>query len=90
MDHAKPAEISVLSTEGPINNRDVLNQFGTKLLQRSQVSLPVTLRSLVLLNVVHQYFQAAIHAAMIRVESEAPDLERLPTAFVLAGVDAGV
>ena len=48
------------------------------------------LRSLVLLHVVHQDFQAAVLSAVIEVETEAAKLERFAAAFVLAGVDAGV
>ena len=48
------------------------------------------LRALVLLDVVHQHFQPAVYAAVIEIESEAPDLERLAAAFVLAGIDSGV
>src|SRR6185503_2132071 len=38
----------------------------------------------------HQDLEAAIHAAVIEIEPEAPDFERFATAFVLARVDAGV
>ena len=50
----------------------------------------MSLRALVLLDVVDQHLQPAVDAAMIEVESEAADLERLAAAFVLSGIDAGV
>jgi hypothetical protein len=48
----------------------------------------VALRGLVLLDVVHQDLQAAVDAAVVQVEPEPPDLNRLAAAFVLPGVDA--
>jgi hypothetical protein len=50
----------------------------------------VPLRALVLLHVVHQHLEAAVDAAVIQIEAEAPDLERFAAAFVLPGVDPGV
>ena len=47
------------------------------------------LRSLVLLDVVDEHLQPAVDAAVIEVEAEAANLERLAAAFVLSGVDAG-
>ena len=90
VDDAEPAEIAVLRAERSIDDRDVLDQFRAQRLQRTQVSLAVALRALILLDVVHQHLQAAVHAAVIQVEAEAPDFERLAAALVLAGVDAGV
>ena len=43
---------------------------------------------LVLLNIVNQHFQAAVYAAVVQIESKAPDLKRLSTALMLPGVDA--
>ena len=48
------------------------------------------LRSLILLDIVHQHFQPAADAAVIEIESEPPYLDRLPAAFMLARVDARV
>ena len=50
----------------------------------------MALSPLVLLDVVDQDLEAAVDAAVVQVEAEAADLERLPAAFVLSGVDAGV
>src|SRR5215472_4937463 len=50
----------------------------------------MSLRPLVLLDIVDQHFEPAVDPAMIEVESEAPNLERFPAAFVLTGVDAGI
>ena len=41
----------------------------------------------VLLDVVHQNFEPAVDAAVIQVETEAPDLERFAAAFMLPGID---
>jgi hypothetical protein len=48
------------------------------------------LGALVLLNVIHQDLQAAVYAAVIEIEAEPADLQRLAAAFVLPGVDARV
>ena len=50
----------------------------------------MALRALILLHVVHQHLQSAVDAAVIQVETEAPDLEGLAAAFVLPGVDTGI
>ena len=50
----------------------------------------MALCGLILLNVVDQHLQPAADAAVVQVESEAPDLNRLAAAFVLANVDAGI
>ena len=90
VDHAEPAEIAVLRAERSVDDLHVLHQFGRQALERTQISLAVALRALVLLDVVHQHLQSAADAAVIQVEAEAPDLHRLAAAFVLARVDAGV
>jgi hypothetical protein len=41
------------------------------------------------LNIIQEYFQTAVYPTVIQIESEAPDFQRLPTAFVPAGIDAG-
>jgi hypothetical protein len=48
------------------------------------------LGSLILLNVIQEHLEPAIHAAMIQIEAETSDLKRFATALVLAGVDAGI
>jgi hypothetical protein len=50
----------------------------------------VPLGSLILLDIVHQNFQSTTYAAVIEIEAETPDLERLSAAFMLARVDARV
>jgi len=50
----------------------------------------VPLRTLVLLNVVDQHFKAAVHPAVVQIETESPHFERFPPALVLAEVDSGV
>jgi hypothetical protein len=43
-----------------------------------------------LLNIVHQYLQTAIHAAVIDIKAETADFERFAATLVLAGLDAGI
>jgi hypothetical protein len=50
----------------------------------------VPLGAPILADIVDQHLETAIHTAMIEVETEAPDFERLPAAFVLARVDPRV
>ena len=50
----------------------------------------MSLRRLILLNVVDQNFEAAVYAAMVEIEPETTDFERFSAAFVLPGVDAGI
>jgi hypothetical protein len=45
---------------------------------------------MVLRHVVDQHAQPTVDAAMVEIETEAADLERLAAAFVLPGVDARV
>ncbi len=55
-----------------------------------EVALAVALGGLVLLYVVDQDFEATAYAAVIEIEAEAADFDRLAAAFVLTGVDASV
>src|SRR5262249_54070610 len=87
VDYAQTAEIAILGAERAVINRDFANQLRAEGLERSQISLTVSLRALVLLDIVDQHFETAIHTAMVQVESEAPDLERFAAAFMLAGID---
>jgi hypothetical protein len=50
----------------------------------------MTLRRLILLDVIHQHLQAAAYAAVIEVIAEPPYLDGLATALMLARVDSGV
>jgi len=63
--------------------------LGSQRLQRAQVPLAVSLRRLVLLHIIHQHLEAAVDASVVQIETKAADFERLPSTFVLAGVDAG-
>ena len=90
VDHAQAAEIAVLGAERAVGDGHVLNQLGAERFQRAQVALPVALCALVLLHVVHQHLEAAVDAAVVEVETEAANLERLAAALVLAGVDPGI
>ena len=63
---------------------------GNETFQRTEIALTVALSSLVLLDIVDQHLEAAIHTAMIQIEPEAADLDGLATAFMLARVDTGV
>src|SRR5262249_19877071 len=47
VDHAQSAEIPVLGAEGPVDDLDVLNQLRAERLERTQVALAVTLRTLI-------------------------------------------
>ena len=49
----------------------------------------MSLSRLVLSDVIHQNLEAAIHATVVEVETEAPDLERFAATLVLSGIDAG-
>ena len=62
---------------------------GLMLFSDPRYPCPCPCVDLVLWNVVHQNLQPAIHTAMVEVESEPADLERLPAALVLARIDAG-
>src|SRR5262245_59050876 len=75
VDNTKTAEIAVLRIEWSIDDRHFLDQFRTERLQCSQVALAVSLRALVLLDIIHQHFQAAIDAAVIEIKTEPPNLE---------------
>ena len=77
VDHAEAAEIAVLRAERAVDDGDVLDQFRAERLERAEVALAVALRALILLHVVHQDLEAAVDAAVIEIEAEAADLERL-------------
>src|SRR5437879_6365853 len=88
--HAQTAEITVLRAERAIDDRDFLDEFRTECLQRPQIPLPMSLGSLILLDVIQEHLQPTFYAAVIEIEAEATDLERLPVAFMLPGIDAGI
>src|SRR5579871_6670134 len=90
MDDAQAAEIAVFGAERTIRDRNVLNQLRAERLERAEVALAMGLRRLILLHIVHQHLESAIHAAVIEVEAEAADLEGFAAAFMLAGIDSGV
>ena len=90
MHDAQAGKIAVLRAEWTIQNAHVLNQFRSQALQLPEVPLPMTLRPLILLNIVDQHFQAAVDSSVIQVEAKSPDLQRFPAAFVLACVDSGI
>src|ERR1041384_4345504 len=83
MHHAEAAKITVFRAKRAVNDIDRLDQFRRKRFQRAQVTLPVALRSLVLLNIVGQHFQAAIDTAVVEIKTETPDLQRFSAAFML-------
>ncbi len=88
--HAEAAEIAVFRAEGAVGDGDVLDQFRAERLERSEVALTVALRALVLLYAVHHDLESTVDAAVIQIEAEAADLERLAAAFMLTGIDSGV
>ena len=90
MHHAQAAEVAILSTKRPVDQRHLLNQFRAQSFQSAKVTLPMPLRSLILLNVVHHHLQPAVHPAMIQVETKPPDFQRLAAALMLPRVDACV
>ena len=59
---------------------------GVRVFSAAQVSLAVALSGLILLNVIDHDFQTAADSAMIEIESETANLERLATALVLPGI----
>src|SRR6266851_3428104 len=89
-DHAQAAEIPVLRAKRAVGDRDIFDQFWAERLQRAQVALPMALRSLVLLDPVKHHLQTAVDPAVIQVEPESPNLERLAAALMLPRVDPGV
>src|SRR5262245_20204476 len=83
-------KVSVFCTERTIQDVYVLNQLRCESFQRAQVSLTMTLRSLVLLHIVDEDFQTAVNASVVQVETKPSDLERLAATFMLAGIDPGI
>ena len=90
VDDSEAAEVSIFRAKGAVYNRHILNQFRAQRFKRTQVSLSMALRSLVLLNIIDKHLKAAIHASMIQVEPEAPDLERFSAAFMLPRIDSSI
>jgi hypothetical protein len=74
VDHAQPGKISVLRAEGPVEDVHIVNQFWSQALQRSEIALTMSLRPLILLKIVNQDFQPAIHPTMVEIESKAANL----------------
>src|SRR5262249_36500053 len=89
MDHAEAGKVAILGAERAVQDINVIHQLWNKSLQRPQIALAVSLRTLVLLYVIDQDFQASVHSAVIQVEPKTPDLQRFSPTFMLAGVDAG-
>ena len=90
MNDAEAGEIAVLRAERPVEDVHVLDEFGSERFQLAEITLPVPLRALILLHIVHEDFQSAVDAAVVEVESEAADFERFAAALVLPRVDARV
>src|SRR4051794_30961777 len=90
MDHAEAAEVAILRAEWPIDNRYLFDQLRTERFERSQIALAVALRTLVLLNVVHQHLQPAVDPTVVQVEPKSPDLKRLAAALVLTSINTGI
>ena len=88
MHYSEAGKISILGTERAVENVDVIDQFRSQSFQCAQVALAVPLGGLILLHVIDQNFQPAVHSAVIEIETEAADLQRLSSAFVLPSVDA--
>src|SRR5215468_11761973 len=87
---SQAGKISVFRAERAVQNVYAPNQLRRQRLQLAQLTLPVALRGLILLHVVYQHFQPATHSAMVKVETEAANFERLAPTFVLSRVDARV
>src|ERR1041385_4806466 len=85
---AQAAEIPVLGAEWPVDDLDLLNQFRAERFERSEITLAMPLGRLILRHIFHQDFEAAIHAAVVQIESETADLDRFSAALMLAGIDA--
>jgi hypothetical protein len=88
--YAKTAEIPVLGAKRAVDNVHFLDQLRAQRLQRTEIALTVALRPLILLHIVDKNFEATIDAAVVEVESEAADFERLASPFVLSDVDTSV
>src|SRR5438094_7896379 len=84
-----PEKSPYSALKGPLRMSTSCTSLGSQRLQRAQVPLAVSLRRLVLLHIIHQYLEAAVDASVVQIETKAADFERLPSTFVLAGVDAG-
>ena len=80
----RPLKSPYSALKGPLMMLTSCDQLGRQALQRAEVALPVPLRRLVLLDVVDQHLEPAVDAAVVEVEAEAADLERLAAALVLA------
>src|SRR2546428_10714601 len=84
-----PEKSPYSALKGPLRMSTSCTSLGSQRLQRAQVPLAVSLRRLVLLHIIHQHLEAAVDASVVQIETKAADFERLPSTFVLAGVDAG-
>jgi len=58
-------KVPVFDVKWTVQNIQVVDQFRREALQRAQIPLPVPLGTLILLNVVHQDFQAAVDATVV-------------------------
>jgi hypothetical protein len=89
VNHAENGKVAIFGTERSVEDVDVIHEFRSKSPQRAQVSLAVALSGLILLNIIDHDFQPAVDSAMIEIESETANLERLATALVLPGIYPG-
>src|SRR5437016_3249743 len=89
MHDTQAAEVAVFGAERAVDDIHLLNQLGAERLQRPEIPLTMALGALILLDIVHQDLETAIHASVVEVEAKAPDLQRLATAFMLPRANAG-
>src|SRR5215467_10381087 len=50
----------------------------------------MTLRPLVLLNIVNQHFETTVHSSVVEVEAEPTHFQRLPSPLMLPGIDTRI
>src|SRR5271165_316992 len=75
MNDTECGEVSVFRAERAIDDVDIVHEFWAQRLEPSEIALSVGLRGLILGNVVHQHFEAAIQAAVVQVETKTAKLE---------------
>src|SRR5262249_27783605 len=90
VDDAEAGEIAVFRAERAVEDVHVLDEFGSERFQLAEIALPVSLRALILLHVVHENLQTAVHAPVVEVEAEAADFARFAASLVLPPVKACV
>ena len=88
MYNAEAGEVSVLGAERAVDDVYIINELRSEALELTEIALTVSLRALILLNIIDKDLEATIDSAVIEIETESSDLNRLTAAFVLACIDS--